>query len=202
VDRKRRAERVVNEPPANPVRLRQAFPDLGINLTEEGINQHVLGEPIHFARDVDGRRLGPSAQHPLDLRVDRFGEGNDDLSVEGGLYKSALSNVRLSTPREEPGAEYAAAGTAARLPTLRIVRRAINEHMVNVVRLVDEERRTDDTQTHGLAVAAMARCQESESITLKVPPIAKKRRAPLAADVVLHGRSAPHFATNSATYTP
>jgi len=42
---------------------------------------------------------------------------------------------------------------------------------------------------YGLAVAAVAGGQESESITLEPPPVPEQRRAPLAADITRHGHA-------------
>src|SRR5688572_33290664 len=114
MDRNGPAERVVDEPAASPIRLGEKAADLGIQVSQQSVDQDVFGEPIHLGGDVDDRAGGPAAEHPLDLRMDRFDECGEDVAMECRLYQPALPNVSLPESRDQPVAEHPASGTAGR----------------------------------------------------------------------------------------
>src|SRR4249919_2151840 len=100
--------------------------------------------------------------------------------MEHRLHEPALLSMRAILFGQQPVKEHAMTGWATHLPALAVLSLAGHQHMLNVVGIVDEKRRRDDTQTGRLTVPPMTVHEKTQTVSGERPPMAdegKCRRA-------------------------
>jgi hypothetical protein len=168
-------EGIVNKTAPGAVRFRKTPPGALIQFAHQRSYQDILGKAVHFSREVNIRIRSPATKHLVNVGMNRFDKRQDGMAVENRLHQAALPPVRGVSFGQQTMGEHATPCPANDSPAFPIVLLPHNQHVMNVIRVVDQEGRRDNLQTRRLAVAAKAIREESQAVPPEVPPMADQR---------------------------